>query len=106
MPTYITLLNFTDQGIRNIRELPQRLDAARQAVEAAGGTLQSFLTLGQYDAVGIVEAPSDEAAATLLLAIGSRGECAEHHVESVSTRRRHARSLQTCRRPSAQGRSN
>ncbi len=73
MSTYIILLNFTDQGIRNVRDLPQRLDAARQVVEAAGGTLQTFLTMGQYDAVAIGEASSDEAIATILLAIGSRG---------------------------------
>ncbi len=73
MSTYIILLNFTDQGIRDIRQLPQRLDAARQVVEAAGGTLQTFLTMGQYDAVAIGEASSDEAIATILLAIGSRG---------------------------------
>ena len=73
MPTYITLLNFTDQGIRNVRDLPQRLDAARQVVEAAGGKLQIFLTMGQYDAVAVAEAPNDEAIATIMLAIGSRG---------------------------------
>ena len=73
MPTYVILGNYTDQGIRNIRESPQRLDAARQAVEAAGGSMQWFLTMGQYDFVVIAEAPSDEGFATVMLTIGSLG---------------------------------
>jgi uncharacterized protein with GYD domain len=74
MPTYITLANWTDQGIRNIKESPQRLDAARKAVEAAGGKwLGFYMTMGRYDMVVILEAPSDEVASTVLLAIGSGG---------------------------------
>ena len=73
MPTYIILLNFTEQGIRTVRELPQRWDNSRRAIEAAGGTIQLFLTMGQHDMVAIGEFPSDEAAATLTLAIGSQG---------------------------------
>lgn len=73
MPTYIVLGNYSDAGIRNVRESPRRLDAARQAVEAAGGTIQFFLTMGQYDIVSIIEAPSDDVFASLMLAIGSLG---------------------------------
>ncbi len=74
MPTYVLLSNFTDQGIRNIKEAPQRLKAARKAVEAAGGKFsQHYLTMGQYDLVTIIEAPSDEAFATFALALGSQG---------------------------------
>ena len=73
MPTYIILGNYTDQGIRNIRESPQRLDAARQAIEAVGGSIQWFLTMGQYDFVIIGEAPSDEVYAAIVLAVGSQG---------------------------------
>ncbi|MEE8443334.1 MAG: GYD domain-containing protein [Dehalococcoidia bacterium] len=73
MPTYIALGNYSQQGIRTIRESPNRLDAARQAVEAAGGSVQWFLTMGQYDFVFITEAPSDEAYASLMLTIASLG---------------------------------
>lgn len=74
MPTYITLANWTDQGIRNVKESPQRLDAAKKAVEAAGGKWLGFYqTMGRYDMVVIIEAPNDEVASTVLLAIGSGG---------------------------------
>jgi len=74
MATYIILGKYTEQGIRNIKQSPQRLDAARQAVEAAGGKMpQFYLTMGQYDFVAISEGPDDEAMTRVLLAIGSSG---------------------------------
>ena len=74
MPTYITLANWTDQGIRNVKDSPLRLNAFKKAVEAAGGKMISFyLTLGEYDMVVIVEAPSDEVAAAVILSIGKGG---------------------------------
>ncbi len=74
MPTYINLVSWTDQGIRNIKEAPQRIDAFRKTVEAAGGKLTGFyVTIGKYDIVTIVEAPSDEAIANIALNTGSKG---------------------------------
>jgi uncharacterized protein with GYD domain len=74
MPTYINLINWTDQGIRNIKEAPQRVDAFRKAVEAAGGKLNGFyFTMGKYDIVTIIDVPSDEAIANILLSTGSKG---------------------------------
>ena len=74
MPTYITLAKWTDQGIRNVKESLQRLDAFKKAAEAAGGKMIGFyLTLGEYDMVVIVEVPSDEAAAALILSTGKGG---------------------------------
>ena len=73
MPTYILLGSYTDQGIRNIRETAQRWEANRRAIEAAGGTIQRFVTMGQYDFVNVIEMPSDEAYASLVLTIGSQG---------------------------------
>jgi uncharacterized protein with GYD domain len=74
MPTYVTLLRFTQQGVEKIKESPARLDRAKAAVKAAGGELKAFyLTMGQYDAVVISEAPSDEAYTTTILAIASAG---------------------------------
>jgi uncharacterized protein with GYD domain len=74
MPTYVILSSFTQQGIQNIKDGPARLDAAKKAFKAAGGELKEFyLTMGGFDLVVIAESPSDEAAATLALAIGSQG---------------------------------
>ena len=74
MPTYVVLVNWTDQGIRTVKESPRRLDATRKAIEAAGGKLLGFyLTMGRYDEVLIVEGPSDEVAATMALSAGSEG---------------------------------
>ena len=74
MPTYITLLSFTDKGIAEIKESPGRLNAAKQAFQAAGAELKEFyLTMGRYDMVILAEAPDDETVAKLALAIGSAG---------------------------------
>ena len=74
MPTYISLVNWTDQGIRNVKEAPERVDVFKKAVEAAGGKVNGFyLTMGKYDVVTIVDLPSDEAAATIVLGTGSKG---------------------------------
>ena len=74
MPTYISLLRFTQQGVEKIKESPARLQRARSAMKAAGGELKAFyLTMGTYDAVVISEAPNDEVGATMMLAIGAAG---------------------------------
>ena len=74
MPTYISLIRFTQKGMETIKEGPARLDAAKERFRAAGGELKAFyLVTGQYDAVAISELPNDEAAARLALATGSMG---------------------------------
>ena len=74
MPTYITLINFTQKGVENIKEGAKRLDAARQAFKAAGADLKTFyLVMGQYDAIAISEAPSDEVVAKLALTTAAGG---------------------------------
>ena len=74
MPTYITLLKWTEQGIRDVKQSPQRLDAAKEAFRVAGGQLKDFyLVLGDYDVVIIGEFPNDEAYTRTVLAIASRG---------------------------------
>ena len=68
MATYITLINLTEQGVKTIKDLPARLAAGRQAMEANGGKLlQYYLTLGAQDAVVITELPDDESATSLAL---------------------------------------
>ena len=74
MPTYITLVRWTQQGVQNIKESPARLDAAKQAFKAMGGELKEiYLVMGQYDLVVIGEVPDDETVAKLSLAIGATG---------------------------------
>ena len=74
MPTYVTLVRFTDQGIRNIKESPARLEAAKKAAQSIGAEIKSFyLALGTHDIVLTTDAPNDETAANLVLTIGSLG---------------------------------
>lgn len=74
MATHIVLMKLTDQGIKDIKNAPQRVDAAAKAIEAMGGKLTGFyFTLGEYDYVSIVEGLTDEAGASFLLKLGSMG---------------------------------
>jgi len=74
MPTYITLLKYTQKGIENIKEGPSRLDAAKKAIKASGGEMKAYyLTMGSFDAVSISEAPDDATYAKIILAIASKG---------------------------------
>ena len=74
MPMYVTLANFTDQGIRNYKDSPKRAQAFKEMVEAMGGTVHSvFWTMGQYDVVAITEAADDETAAAISVKQSSLG---------------------------------
>ncbi|HYH19623.1 MAG TPA: GYD domain-containing protein [Azospirillum sp.] len=74
MTTYIMLANWTDQGIRNVRESPKRLDAARAALKDMGGDFQTlFMTMGEYDLIAVYEAPDDAVAARFALLLGGFG---------------------------------
>jgi uncharacterized protein with GYD domain len=74
MPTYITLLRFTQKGIEAIKEGAARLDAAKETYRAAGAKLKDFyLVTGKYDAVVVADAPDDETAVKLSLAISAKG---------------------------------
>lgn len=74
MPTYVTLLRFTQKGVENIKDSPARLDAAKKAFAALGGSLKAmYLTIGQYDAMAIGEFPDDQTMARAALAGASQG---------------------------------
>ncbi len=69
MPTYITLYKWTEQGIKNIKDSPARIEASIKAAEAMGAkVLGVYVTMGEYDLVAIGEWPNDEAAASMVLA--------------------------------------
>ena len=74
MPTYVSLLNFTDQGIKTVRDTVERVDRATELAEKHGARLvQSYWTVGPYDLVVVLEAPDDESATAFLLESGSAG---------------------------------
>jgi len=74
MPAYVTLFNWTDQGIKNVKDTTKRALAARAAWEAAGGRfIGIWWTQGQYDGVVIHETPDDETATRLLMTLGMTG---------------------------------
>ena len=81
MPSYVVLLNFTDEGISNVKETIHRADSAVEAAQQLGGSLQVYWTVGPYDLVAILDAPDDESATSFLLQIGMRG-----HVRTTTLR--------------------
>lgn len=74
MPVYVTLIRWTDQGRTKAKDLPARYADGMQRVKAAGGNeIGTYVTMGQYDMVSVVEAPNDEAMAKIALDIAGRG---------------------------------
>ncbi len=89
MATYIAVINFTDQGIRAVKESPMRLAGATKLAETLGVTVkQAYWTFGQYDMVVIFEGP-EEAIAALMYKVGSLG-----NVRSTSLRAFSAEEMQ------------
>ena len=73
MATFVNLVNFTDQGIRNVKDSPERFKAFKAMAEKLGMTVKGvYWTMGQYDLVLVVEG-SEESAMTALLKVGSLG---------------------------------
>jgi len=74
MPTYVSLVNWTDQGIKNYRDTLARAQNFSDMVRQAGGQVRELLwTLGEYDIVTVIEVPDDEAAMALLLQTAAAG---------------------------------
>jgi uncharacterized protein with GYD domain len=74
MAIYISLMKLTEKGIGDIKAGPARLQESVKTLESLGGKLLGFyLVMGEYDYVGIAEAPSDDVAMTFLLALGVGG---------------------------------
>ncbi len=74
MATYISLVNYTEQGIKSIKESPRRVDGVRVLAEKLGGKMGDlYLTMGAYDLIAISEFPDAEAAAKFALTLGSMG---------------------------------
>lgn len=73
MPHYISLVNWTEQGIKNVKETTKRADAVQALASKLGAKMDIFYTMGEYDVVSVTEAPNDDVAMQLLLEIGRLG---------------------------------
>lgn len=74
MATYIALSNFTEQGVRTVKDTTRRADAVKEAAKKFGANMtQVYWTLGQYDLVAVIDAPNDETATAFSLAISAAG---------------------------------
>ena len=85
MPTYIALLKWTGQGIGNVKDSPSRLDAGRKAFESINVKIKdTYLTMGRYDLVCIIEAADDESFATAMLSLGAQGNVQTETLKAFS----------------------
>jgi uncharacterized protein with GYD domain len=74
MATYISLITYTDQGIKTVKDTLNRAEAAKELASSMGGSLNEvYWTLGSYDIVAVSEAPDDETATAFALALGGQG---------------------------------
>jgi len=74
VPTYISLINWTDQGVRDFKQTVSRAEAATALADRMGGQIQHiYWTVGPYDIVTVADFPDDETGTAFLLALGSQG---------------------------------
>ena len=85
MATFVVLANFSDQGIRNVKQTIERADAFKQMAQKAGVTVKDiYWTLGSRDVVAICEAADDESATALALSISARGNVRSETLRAFS----------------------
>ena len=85
MPHYIILFNFTDQGMRNVKDTTKRAEAFKSTIEKAGGKfISEYYTLGKYHIVTIVEASNDETILPVILSTGSLGNVRSETLKAFS----------------------
>jgi uncharacterized protein with GYD domain len=74
MPTYVSLINWTEQGIKNFKDTTQRAQDFTNSVEKAGGHVRELLwTVGEHDIVCVVDFPDDESLTASMLQVGAIG---------------------------------
>lgn len=82
MVRYVSLISFTDKGIRDLSKSPQRASAFRDAVESQGGkVLSQYWAMGDIDGFVVFECPDDQTAASLIVKLGK-----EDHVRTKTSR--------------------
>ncbi len=85
MPTYIALLNWTQQGVSKVGSSAKRLDAGRKAFKKAGVEIKDvYLTMGRHDLVCLIEAPDDETYAKAMLGLASQGNVSTETLKAFS----------------------
>jgi len=85
MASYIVLLKWTAQGIGSVKGSPARLDAGRKTFKKLGVKIKdTYLTMGRYDLVCIVDAPDDESFAKAMLTLGSQGNVQTETLKAFS----------------------
>jgi uncharacterized protein with GYD domain len=87
MPSYVTLINWTDQGIKNFSDTTKRAKDFTKLVETEGGKVRELVwTIGEYDIVGIIEFADEETAVAALLQLGSMGNIRTNTLRAFSSR--------------------
>lgn len=72
--TFITYLNFTEQGVKAIKEVPKRYEASKALVQKLGGRVVcAYVTTGKYDAISVIEMPNGETMAKYSATLAARG---------------------------------
>ncbi len=85
MPVYVTLYKFTEQGVRNIKDSPKRVEKIKEEFKKAGANIKEFYALmGQYDTMIIAEAPNEEVITKLNLMIDAAGNVTSQTMRAFS----------------------
>jgi len=85
MPTFVSMLSWTEQGIRNVKDSPKRLQAGREAAKKLGVDIkQVFLVNGEFDLLVIMEAADGNNVAKLVMTLGAQGNVRSHTVRAWS----------------------
>jgi uncharacterized protein with GYD domain len=85
MPTYVSLIHWTDQGIRNYKDTTSRAEDFTKLVENKGGRVRELLwTVGEYDLVAVADFPDDETGTAALLQVGSLGSIRSNTMRAFS----------------------
>ncbi len=85
MHTYIVLMKLTDQGIRMVKDAPERIEAGISSLEALGGKINGcYATLGEYDYIACVEAPNEAVVRHFLLGLGAAGDVRTTTLKALS----------------------
>jgi uncharacterized protein with GYD domain len=86
MATYIVLANFTDQGVKNVKDTTKRADAFKELAKSKGASVKDiYWTLGRYDIVATVEAPDDTVITALGLTLAQAGNIRTQTMRAFSS---------------------
>jgi uncharacterized protein with GYD domain len=85
MPVYVTLYKFTEQGVRNLKDSPRRVEKIKEEFKRAGAQVKEFYALmGQFDTMIIAEAPNEEVITKLNLMIDAAGNVTSQTMRAFS----------------------